>query len=141
MELIDVLDEFGNPTGEVETKDEIYRRGLWHRSSHIWIENDKKELLVQKRNPNKQTFPNLWAISVAGHVDSGETSRQTAIRELKEEVNLDVAANELLVAIIIARLIIIIKTIFTNLEFFIFFSPLSFIIIFKILIPFLKYNF
>ena len=95
MELIDVLDEFGNPTGEVETKDEIYRKGLWHRSTHIWIENDNKELLVQKRNPNKKTFPNLWAISVAGHVDSGETSRIAAIRELKEEVNLDVNEDEL----------------------------------------------
>lgn len=95
MELIDVLDENGNLTGQVETKDEIYKKGLWHRSSHIWIENDNKELLVQKRNPNKKTFPNLWAISVAGHVDSGETSREAALRELKEEVNLDVEDSEL----------------------------------------------
>ena len=34
-ELIDVLDENGNKTGEVETKEEIYKRGLWHRSVHI----------------------------------------------------------------------------------------------------------
>lgn len=95
MELIDVLDELGNPTGKVETKEEIYKKGLWHRSTHIWIENDNKELLVQKRNPNKKTFPNLWAISVAGHVDSGETSMSAAIRELKEEVNLDVKEDEL----------------------------------------------
>ena len=79
MELIDVLDENGKLTGEVLEKDEIYRKGLWHRSSHIWIINDNNELLVQKRNPYKQTFPNLWAISVAGHVDSGETSRDTAV--------------------------------------------------------------
>ena len=49
----------------------------------------------KKRNPYKATFPNLWAISVAGHVDSGETSLDTAIRELKEEVNLDVDKSEL----------------------------------------------
>lgn len=95
MELIDILDEEGNPTGRVETKEEIYRKGFWHRSVHIWIENDNKELLVQKRNPNKQTFPNLWAISVAGHVQSGESSIEGAIRELKEEVNLDVKEEEL----------------------------------------------
>lgn len=95
MELLDVLDENGNKTGEVEEQSEVYRKGLWHRSSHIWIINDNNELLVQRRNPYKATFPNLWAISVAGHVDSGETSLDTAIRELKEEVNLDVDPNEL----------------------------------------------
>ena len=94
MELLDVLDEDGNPTGEVETREEIYNKGLWHRSSHIWILNDKNEILVQKRNPFKQTFPNLWAISVAGHVDSGETSLDTAIREVKEELNLDAKPEE-----------------------------------------------
>ena len=95
MELLDVLDENGNKTGEVEERSEVYRKGLWHRSSHIWIINDNNELLVQRRNPYKATFPNLWAISVAGHVDSGETSLDTAIRELKEEVNLDVDPDEL----------------------------------------------
>ncbi len=95
MELLDVLDENGNKTGEVEERSEVYRKGLWHRSSHIWIINDNNELLVQRRNPYKATFPNLWAISVAGHVDSGETSLDTAVREVKEEVNLDIDPNEL----------------------------------------------
>ena len=95
MELLDVLDENGNPTGEVQSREEVYRNGLWHRSTHIWIINDKKEILVQKRNPYKKTFPNLWAISVAGHVDSGETSKSAAIRELKEEINLDAKEEEL----------------------------------------------
>ena len=53
MELLDILDENGNKTGEVEERSEVYRKGLWHRSCHIWIENDNKEILVQKRNPNK----------------------------------------------------------------------------------------
>ena len=94
MELLDVLDENGKQTGEVEDRSEVYRKGLWHRATHIWIINSNNELLVQKRNPYKQTFPNLWAISVAGHVDSGETSLDTAVREVKEELNLDVTPDE-----------------------------------------------
>lgn len=94
-ELLDVLDENGNPTGNVETKAEIYKKGLWHRSVHIWIINDNKELLVQKRNPNKKTFPNLWAISSAGHVIAGETSIESGLRELKEELNIDASKEEL----------------------------------------------
>ena len=104
MELLDVLDENGNKTGEVEDRSEIYKKGLWHRSCHVWIVNDNKEILVQRRNPNKNTFPNMWAISVAGHVDSGETSRDTAVRELKEELNLDVDPNELEFLFTIKRL-------------------------------------
>ena len=95
MELLDVLDENGNKTGFVEDKNEVYKKGLWHRTCHIWIINDNNELLVQKRNPDKATFPNMWAISVAGHVDAGENSIKTAIRELKEEVNLDIDPSEL----------------------------------------------
>lgn len=94
-ELLDVLDEEGNLTENVETKAEIYKKGLWHRSVHIWIINDNKELLVQKRNPNKKTFPNLWAISSAGHVVAGETSIESGLRELKEELDIDATKEEL----------------------------------------------
>lgn len=104
MELIDVLDSEGNLTGRVESKNEIYKKGLWHRTVHIWIENDNNELLVQKRNPNKKTYPNLWAVSVAGHVDSGETSKQGAIREVKEELNQDIEESDLKLLFTIKRI-------------------------------------
>lgn len=94
-ELLDVLDENGNKTGEAKTKGEIYKNGSWHRSVHIWVMNDNKELLVQKRNPFKKTFPNLWAISAAGHVVSGENSIESGLRELKEELDIEATADEL----------------------------------------------
>lgn len=94
-ELIDILNEDGTKTGKCATKEEIYQKGYWYRSVHIWIINDKHELLMQKRNPYKKTFPNLWALSSAGHVLSGETSVQTGIRELKEELNLDIKPEQL----------------------------------------------
>ena len=95
MELLDVLDEFGNYTGIAKDKKEIYKESLWHRSIHIWIINDQNEILLQKRNPHKETFPNLWAISVAGHVRSKETSVEAALRELKEEIHLTINQEEL----------------------------------------------
>ena len=94
-ELLDVLDENGNKIGEAKTKGEIYKSGDWHRSVHIWVINDNRELLVQKRNPNKKTFPNLWAISAAGHVISGEDSIKSGLRELKEELDIDAKEEEL----------------------------------------------
>ena len=90
MELLDVLDSYGNKTGITKDKDEIYKTGEWFRSVHIWIINDNNELLLQKRSPNKTTFPNLWAVSVSGHVMAGESSLDTVIREIKEELDIDV---------------------------------------------------
>lgn len=94
MELLDVLDKEGNKTGITKDKDEIYKTGEWFRSVHIWIINDNNELLLQKRSPFKTTYPNLWAVSVSGHVISGESSIETVIREIKEELNLDVNKEE-----------------------------------------------
>ncbi len=86
MEMIDVLDKDGNKTGIVKNKKDVYESGDYHKTVHIWIINDNNEILVQKRHPKKETFPNLWAISVAGHVRSGENSIDAVKRELKEEL-------------------------------------------------------
>lgn len=94
-EVLDILNEDGSKTGKWATKSEIYLKGYWYRAVHIWIINDKHELLMQKRNPFKKTFPNLWALSSAGHVLKGETSLESGIRELKEELNIDIKPEQL----------------------------------------------
>ena len=95
MELIDVLDEKGSKTGEIKDKKQIYQDSDYHRTVHIWIINSNNEILVQKRNPKKSTYPGLWAISVAGHVKSGETSIEAALRELKEEIGQKINSDDL----------------------------------------------
>lgn len=94
-ELLDILNEEGEKTGLCATKAEIYQKGYWYRTVHIWIINDKHELLMQKRNPYKKTFPNLWALSTAGHVLKGENSLESGIRELKEELDIDIKPEQL----------------------------------------------
>lgn len=37
----------------------------------------------------------MWDVSVAGHIDAGETPKQAAIRETKEEIGLDLSENDL----------------------------------------------
>ena len=86
MEYIDVQDKKGNKTGVVKTKNDVYKDGDFHRTVHIWIINDNNEILVQKRSAKKETFAGLWAISVAGHVRSGESSLDALKRELREEL-------------------------------------------------------
>jgi len=104
-ELLDILDENGNKTGESASKQVIYNHGYWHRTVHIWVINDNKELLVQRRNPNKKTFPNLWAISAAGHVVAKEDSLTSGIRELKEELDIDASKEELKYLFTVKRMV------------------------------------
>ena len=49
--------------------------------------NDKNEILLILHNAGHWDFPK-------GHVEDGETEVQTAIREVKEETNIDVEVDE-----------------------------------------------
>lgn len=90
-EMIDVLDEkTGELTGEVMTKNEAHRTGKWHGSIHIlMINKDKTKTFIQKRSTQKKLYPNMWDIAVGGHISAGETSLETAERELQEELGLN----------------------------------------------------
>lgn len=95
MEKIDVLDENGKQTGEVVSREEVHRLGLWHRCVHIWIVNSKKEILLQKRSGQKIMSPNKWTTATSGHLSAGDSSIEGAIRELGEEIGLQAKAEEL----------------------------------------------
>lgn len=94
-EYFDVLDENGNKTGEIKLRSEVHRDGNWHKSVHIWILNENGDVLLQRRCPTKDTNPNMLDISCAGHLSAGDESLDAAIRELKEELDLDIREEEL----------------------------------------------
>ncbi|MCL5410407.1 MAG: NUDIX domain-containing protein [Patescibacteria group bacterium] len=95
MEYFDVLDESGNFTGKKATREEVHRKGLWHRVAHIWIVNSKGEVLIQKRASDKDSYPNMWAMSCEGHVSAGQEPMQGALRELKEELGIDLKLDQI----------------------------------------------
>jgi isopentenyldiphosphate isomerase len=87
-----LYDNQGNAlVGQGATKDEVFCKGLLHGAAHVWIwrinEGDV-EVLLQKRAANKQTWPNKFDISAAGHIDLGEEPLIAALRETKEEIGL-----------------------------------------------------
>ena len=90
-EMIDVLDEEnGNLVGEIISKNEAHKIGKWHGSIHILIVNkDKTKTFLQRRSTQKKLYPNMWDIAVGGHISTGETALETAQRELKEELGLN----------------------------------------------------
>ena len=94
-EYFDVLDEQGNKTGKIKLRNLVHKDGNWHRTIHVWIYNNKGELLLQRRCANKDSNPNMLDVSCGGHLSAGDDSLTAAVRELKEELDLDVNANEL----------------------------------------------
>lgn len=90
-EFFDILNENGEYTGKVCTRQECHKKGLWHKAIVVWIiSNDNKKVLLQKRSSNKKLWPNMWDITAGGHVLSGENGCQAAIRETKEEIGIDI---------------------------------------------------
>ena len=87
-ELVDILDEHGNLTGQSCLKSEAHLKGLLHPTVHVWLYTKDGRVLIQQRGKNKDTHPLLWDVSVAGHVASGEGIPLAAVREVQEEVGL-----------------------------------------------------
>ena len=95
-EYIDILTKEGNPTGESAPKSKIHQKGYYHNTAHIWFYTKSGEILLAQRAASKTICPLLWDVSVAGHIDAGETVEVAAIRETKEEIGLDISENDLI---------------------------------------------
>lgn len=91
MELFDIVDETGTPTGETVERKEAHTDGIRHRTSHIWIIREfqgKKQVLLQKRAMNKDSFPGRYDTSSSGHMQAGDEPLEGAMRELHEELGI-----------------------------------------------------
>lgn len=92
MELLDIVDEQGNPTGQTVERKKAHREGIRHRSSHVWLlrrHEGRVEILLQKRSRNKDSFPGCYDISSAGHIPAGVDYIPSALRELREELGVE----------------------------------------------------
>ena len=94
MELVDIVDENNELTGQVEDRWVAYEKGLWRRIVSCWIMNEKGEILLQKRTPNKLRNPNKWA-KTGGQVDSKETPEEAIFREVKEELGIEIPKEQI----------------------------------------------
>lgn len=91
IEMVDVYNpDTIEKTGKVINKAAAHRLGVWHSAIHLLIVNkDKTKVIFQKRASNKDLYPNMWDISVGGHISSGEEDTEAVKRELKEELGID----------------------------------------------------
>lgn len=88
MEKWDLYTKYREKTGKEHVRGEELPDGLYHLVVHVWIRNSKGEYLISKRAADRPTYPLMWE-SVGGSVIKGEDSIEGAIREVKEEVGIN----------------------------------------------------
>ena len=94
MELLDVYNEKGERTGKVVDRsadDASFVDGERIAVAIIYIENDKHEFLIQKTSKQKG---NIYS-ATAGHVLHNEKPIETIIREVKEELGIDISNEDI----------------------------------------------
>lgn len=85
-ELFDLVNEEDEVIGTITRFQAHHNPNLFHRSIGVLVYNDQNQLFMQKRSSTKDMDPNLWSISSTGHVMSGQTYEDAAVRELEEEL-------------------------------------------------------
>lgn len=93
MEIWDLYTKYRIKTGKEHIRGEQIPEGYYHLVVHVWIRNKKGEYLISQRAANRPTFPLMWEC-VGGSVLKGEESVNGAIREVKEEVGIDLAPSQ-----------------------------------------------
>ena len=90
MELWDILDENGKPTGRLVERGKPMQQDEYHLVVHVWLTNPRGKFLITKRADAKP-FAGMWE-TTGGSAIAGETSLQAALRETKEELGIDLNA-------------------------------------------------
>ncbi len=88
MEMYDLYTADRERTGKTMERWEQAPEGYYRLVVHICIFSSDGRMLIQQRQPFKRGWANMWDISAGGSAIAGETSRQAAERELREELGI-----------------------------------------------------
>lgn len=98
-EYFDVVDENNQPLGIKKLRSEVHRDGDWHRTVHIYFFNQEdgiRKYLVHLRAKDKDVSPNRWDTRFGGHLQAEDSFETAAVKEVKDEVGLDVSLDDLI---------------------------------------------
>lgn len=91
MEYLDIYDERRVPTGRTVPRGTKLNEGEYYLVVHMLIFRKDGKFLIQRRVPEKHSWPDMWDISLGGMAQAGDTSASAAEREAFEELGLKVS--------------------------------------------------
>ncbi len=94
-ELLFVVDGKNNPLLPLP-RSLAHKKLLWHRTTGIWVINNNKQILCQRRSLLKDTKPGFWCCFFGGHMSPNEEYVQNAVIELKEELGINLSEKDLI---------------------------------------------
>lgn len=86
MESWEIYDENRVLTGKTMLRGADFGKGDYHMVIHVCLFNKKGEMLIQQRQPFKESWSDMWDVTVGGSAISGDCSSTAAERELFEEI-------------------------------------------------------
>ena len=78
-----------------EDKIEAHKKSLLHRAFSIFIFNQNKEILLQKRSKNKYHSALLWTNTCCSHPHDGLSTIKCAEIRLKQEMGIETKIKEI----------------------------------------------
>ena len=88
MEIWDLYDASRSLTGKTHRRGDPIPEGYYHLAVHVWLRAPDGRYLMSRRAASRPTFPLMWEC-VGGSVITREDSYQGALREVYEEVGID----------------------------------------------------
>lgn len=89
MEFRDIYDKEGNITRHRLPAGVNLHKGEYLRMVEAWIVDRKNRILLQQRSFGCIIYPGYWTLTT-GHFQSGESTEDACIREIKEELGITV---------------------------------------------------
>lgn len=90
QELFDIYARDGRPTGRTAPRGAALEKDEFRLGVHVFLHDGKGRFLVQKRADAKRSRPGQWDVTM-GHVKAGESTVECVLREVREELGLPLA--------------------------------------------------
>ena len=97
QELFDIYTRDGRPTGRTAPRGAALDKDDFRLGVHVFLYDAQGRFLVQKRAETKRSRPGQWDITM-GHATAGESAIECVLREVREELGLELVLENLVKA-------------------------------------------